>query len=180
MINRTFFVALGAAAIVAGTAMAGAQPRKQAPARPQTFDALMRCRGISDAAQRLSCFDSASAALEEAANSRELLLVDRQQAREAKRGLFGLDLPNFNPFGGGGDDGEDEIRSIESTVASASDLGGNWLVKLADGSTWLQTDGKIIAVAPRQGHKVKVSKAALGSYMMRVNGQPAVRVKRRI
>jgi hypothetical protein len=180
MIARFGLLVCGAAATLGLSAAADAQSRKQPPGRPQVFEALIGCRSIADSAARLACFDKAAASMEEAASKRDLLLVDRQQAREAKRGLFGLDLPNLNLFGGGADDGGDEIKSIESTVASASNVGNAWVVRLADGSVWRQTDGKMLAIPPKAGHKVKVLKAALGSFMMRVNGQPAVRVKRQI
>ena len=166
-----------ALALTAPTSAAG--KTQESAAKPAAFEALVRCRSIADSAARLACFDAAAATLEEAANKRELLLVDRQQARETKRGLFGLNLPNLGIFDGGDDD-KDEIKSIESTVTRAEMFGGAWVVSLADGSVWRQTDGNVLAIPPRSGHKVKVSKAALGSYMMRVNNQPALRVKRQL
>jgi hypothetical protein len=96
--------------------------------------------------------------------------------------LFGLDLPRLSIFGGGeGDHDEEEITSIDSTVASAFQDGhGRWVVRLADGGTWAQTDNNVIALRPKPGHKIKIKRAALGSYMMNVNGQPGVRVKRQL
>jgi hypothetical protein len=132
----------------------------------------------------LKCFDGAAAALEDAASRRELVVVDRKQMRETKRRLFGLDIPDLNPFGGGGGDDEpkeEAVQSIESAVVNAwQDGGGRWVVRLEDGSTWAQTDGNALALRPRTGHKVKVTRAAMGSYMMRINGQPGVRAKRQI
>jgi len=159
-----------------------AQPR-QKQERPELFEALVRCRAIVEDAARLQCFDTASAALQAAAERREVVVVDRQQVRESRRRLFGLALPRL-PIFGGGDDGredEDEVTSIESTVASASqDSLGHWMVRLADGSLWVQTDNHQLALRPRNGQPVVVNKAALGSYMMRVNNQPGVRVRRQL
>ncbi|HYE98489.1 MAG TPA: hypothetical protein VEJ18_06225, partial [Planctomycetota bacterium] len=122
----------------------------------------------------------AAARLEEAADKRDLVVVDRKQIRDTKRSLFGLDIPNLNPFGGGDDD-EPEIKSVEGVVAAAhQDGAGRWIVRLEDGSTWAQTDNNIIAARPKKGHKVKINKAAMGSYMMRVNGQSGVRAKRQL
>jgi hypothetical protein len=162
-----------------GAATHAMAPKKPAE-RPEAFEALMRCRAIADEGERLKCFDSAAARLGEAADKRELVVVDRKQMRETKRSLFGLDIPNLNPFGGGPDD-EEEIKSVEGVVASARQEGnGRWTVTLEDGSTWAQTDNNTIAMRPRKGHKVKITRAALGSYMMRINGQPGVRAKRQI
>lgn len=175
---RRLMIAGVAAALLAPAALP-AKTSKPQP-RPEAFEALVRCRSVTGDAERLRCFDAAAAALQQAAESRDVVVVDRKQIRETKRGLFGLDIPDLNPFGGDGEE-EEEIKSIESTVQSAMvDGDGRWIIKLEDGSTWAQTDNLMLAVNPRRGHKVKVVRASLGSYMMRVNGQPGVRAKRRL
>jgi hypothetical protein len=175
---RGFLIAAAAAAMLAPAALAAKTAKPQA--RPEAFEALVRCRSLTDDSARLKCFDAAAATLQQQAENRDLVVVDRKQIREANRGLFGLDLPNVNPFGGGGGD-EDEIKSIESTVRSAMQDGdGRWVVTLEDNSIWAQTDNYPFAVNPKRGHKVKIVKASMGSYMMRVNGQPGVRARRRI
>ncbi|HEX2764507.1 MAG TPA: hypothetical protein VHM92_11795 [Allosphingosinicella sp.] len=174
---RKWIAGSAAAAILAAGAVAAKAPKPQA--RPEAFEALVRCRAIADDAARLACFDTAARKLEEAANQRQLVVVDRKQIQETKRNLFGLDIPNLNPFGGGAD--EEEVKSIEGVVATAVQEGdGRWVVVLKEGGTWAQTDNNALALRPRPGQKVKIVKASLGTYMMRVNGQPGVRAKRRI
>ena len=171
----TLLAGLPAAAATAQSSGAPAQ-------RPQPFEALVRCRAITGDAERLACFDRAAASLQAAAERRDLVVVDRQQVRESRRRLFGLPLPRLPIFGGGDDDeGAEEISSIESNIASAVETGyGRWAVRLQDGSTWVQTDNNIIAARPRVGQPVRVNRGALGTYMMRVNGQPGVRVRRQL
>jgi hypothetical protein len=152
--------------------------------RPETFEALVHCRAIAEAAARLQCFDTAAAALEQAAERRDVVVVDRAQVRESRRRLFGLALPSLPIFGGGGnghDNDDDEIAQIESTVASAvrNDL-GQWQVRLQEGGTWTQTDFSQLAIAPRPGQPVVVHRGALGSYMMRLGRQPGIRVRRQL
>ena len=169
------FVTMTALAALPAASAVG-QERRAAEARPQLFEALVRCRTIADSAARLSCYDSAAANLQQAAERRDLVVVDRQQVRENRRRLFGLPVPDIGGLFGGDDDGVDHI---ESTVATAQQGGdGRWVVRLQDGSTWVQTDNLTIAGRPRPGHQVRVERAALGSFRMRVNGQPAVRVRR--
>ena len=150
--------------------------------RPEAFEALVHCRAIAEAAARLQCFDTAAAALEQATERHDVVVVDRAQVRESRRRLFGLTLPHL-PIFGGGDNGHDnddeEIAQIESTVASSvrNDL-GQWQVRLQEGGTWIQTDFNQLAVPPRPGETVVVHRGALGSYMMRVGRQPGVRVRR--
>ena len=167
--------------LVGAPALAIAQRRDAPPpARPQSFEALVRCRAITDAAERLACFDAAVAALQSAQERRDVVIVDRQQVREGRRRLFGLALPRIPIFGGGdGDDhDEDAVRSLESTVSAVATSGGLYQVTLADGSVWLQVDNNTLAVPPRAGHRIVINRGALGSYMMRVNNQPGVRVRR--
>jgi hypothetical protein len=152
--------------------------------RPESFEALVHCRAIAEAAARLQCFDTAAAALEQAAERHDVVVVDRAQVRESRRRLFGLALPHL-PIFGGGDNGHDnddeEIAQIESVVASAvrNDL-GQWQVRLQEGGTWLQTDFNLLAVPPRPGQPVVVHRGALGSYMMRLGRQPGIRVRRQL
>ena len=177
MYRKTLFVAAFAACVTA--LPAAAQDDPEAQARPEAFEALVRCRSIADAAARLACFDTAAAAMEQAAERRDLVVVDRAQIRESRRRLFGLPLPRLGIFGDGND--EEQVSSIESTVASAHQAGyGRWVVRLEDGSTWAQTDNETLAARPRQGNRVRVERGALGSYRMRVNNQPAIRVQRQL
>jgi hypothetical protein len=176
---RLLVMAAAATAILAPAAAPAAKGLK-AQQRPEAFEALVRCRALADDAARLRCFDSAAATLQQQAENRDLVVVDRKQIQETKRSLFGLDIPDLNPFGGQNAE-EDEVKSIEGVVRSAMQDGdGRWVITLEDNSTWAQTDSYPFAVNPKRGNKVKIVKATMGSYMMRVNGQPGVRAKRRI
>jgi hypothetical protein len=176
--TRKLIIAVAMLALIP-LASVTAKPKKPLP-RPEAFEALVRCRAIQTDAERLQCFDRAAGDLQEAAERRDVVMVDRKTIRETKRSLFGLDIPNLNPFGDDDSD-EPEIKSVEGVVAAAfTDGNGRWVVRLQDGGTWGQTDNTPLALRPRPGHKVKINRGAIGSYMMRVNGQPAIRVKRQI
>jgi hypothetical protein len=144
---------------------------------PQQIERLLACEGQKDAAQRLQCFDRETAAIRQSLAKRDLVVVDRARANQARRGLFGFSVPSFGGLFGGDD--QDAIRQIESAVTRASrNAEGGWTVRLADGSTWTQTDDNPIALEPRSGDKVVVRRAALGSFTMSVNRQPGVKVRR--
>ena len=168
--------------LVGAPALAVAQRGGNAPPpRPESFEALVRCRAITDDAARLACFDTAAAALQAAQERRDVVVVDRQQVREGRRRLFGLTLPRIPIFGGGDDDDRDDdaVRSLESTISAVTQAGyGQYQVTLADNSVWVQTDNNTLAVPPRSGHRVVINRGALGSFMMRVNNQPGIRVRR--
>ncbi len=151
---------------------------KAPPPAPQAYKDLVQCKEIADSAARLACYDERVGKLEQAAASGELVVSDRATVKEAQRGLFGFRLPSLKLFGGG--DGEkDEIQQIEGVVASARTFGyGSWRVTLQDGSVWEQIDDERPVFDPAKGDKVKVYKAALGTYKMNISGQRAIKVRR--
>jgi hypothetical protein len=180
--NRLWVVA-AAAMMVAGGAGVLAKPSRPDTTRqrPETFEALVRCRSVADEKQRLACYDAAAAALEQAADRHDLVVIDRKQVRETKRTLFGLELPRLSIFGGGNDDAADEVKEVEGVVQNAfQDGNGRWVVTLADGATWAQIDNQVVAVRPKPGQKVKIHRGAIGSYIMNINGQPGVKARRQL
>jgi len=161
------------AAALAAAAQARSIPKTDTPAAVQS---LLACQSITDSGQRLSCFDKAAQGLAEAMNKKEVVIVDKARANEAKRSLFGFSVPNFSSLFGAGDE---QLNQIESTVAAAFENGyEGWTVKLADGSTWQQTDGTTIALPPRRGDKVIVKRGTLGSYYIKLGSQPGFKAKR--
>jgi len=143
---------------------------------PQSMQQLLNCRSIQDSAQRLACFDRETAAVDQAINKREMVLIDKQRVTQTKRALFGFSIPDFGGLFGGGDD---EVKEISSSVVSASKMGYlGWTIKLADGSTWAQTDDAQLGLEPRKGDKVVVHRGSFGAFFLRVAGQPGFKVKR--
>jgi hypothetical protein len=160
------------ALIVAGSAQAAKPADAGNPAQVQR---LMSCRAITAADQRLACFDRESAAMEKQIEAKDLVFVDRERARAAKRSLFGFSIPNFGGLFGGGDD---EVKQIDGTISSARrDPLGAWVITLQDGSVWSQTDD-YPGLDPRPGKKVIVKRGSLGSFWLSIPGQSGIKVKR--
>ncbi len=167
-----FVTASGLLATVASPATAGAKSRNTE--RAPLLVAVTQCRAIAEPGARLKCFDTSVAALDSAERSEAVVVIDRQQVRETKRNLFGINLPDIGLFGNG-----EDLPQIETTLASASvDGAGHWSFVLADGARWMQTDDNIIARRPRANDKVIIKRAALGSFRLSVGGQPGVKAKR--
>jgi len=170
---RAGLMLIGAIAAFSATSAQTRTPNTGTPAAVQT---LLACQSIADAGQRLSCFDKAAQSLSEAMTRKEVVVIDKARANEAKRSLFGFSVPNFGALCGGGDE---QVDQIESTVAGAFENGyEGWTIKLADGSTWQQTDGATIALPPRRGDKVVVKRGTMGSYFLKLGSQPGIRAKR--
>ncbi|MEA3079525.1 MAG: hypothetical protein QOF05_933 [Sphingomonadales bacterium] len=163
----------GVAAALTTTA---AEARTPPTGTPATVQSLLACQSITDPGQRLSCFDKAAQGFADAMSKKEVVVVDKARANEAKRSLFGFSVPNFSALFGGGDD---QVNQIESTVAGAIENGyEGWTVKLADGSTWQQTDGAPVALPPRRGDKVVVRRGTMGSYYIKLGSQPGFKARR--
>jgi hypothetical protein len=121
-------------------------------ARPKLFEDVVACKTIENAEQRLACYDE----------------------KEAKRGLFGFDIPKIKIFGGG-----EDVAEIEAVVKSVSvTRAGIVSIVLEDGARWQQVDTKILNREPRAGSKARIRKASMGSYLVNFDGGPAIRMRR--
>ena len=162
--------------LVAAAAPAAAKDKAPLP-RPAQIQELYNCRDIADPTARLACFDREVGELQTADTQRDITFADRETVKKTRRGLFGFTLPSLGLFGG--DDDEDEIKSIDTTVASASQVdGARYRIVMADGSVWVQIDDRRMALAPRAGQKIQIKTASLGSYFLSLEGRPSIRVRR--
>lgn len=163
-----------AGVVIAAPAAARTQPLAAAPP-PQIFQDVLHCRAINDSAERLACFDRSVGALATAQANKELYVADKDAVREARRGLFGFNLPKMRIFSD--DDMEKDVNQIETTVSAVSEGARGYIFTLKDGARWAQTDKKYMD-RPKTGAKIVIKRAALGSYMATVNKDPGFRIER--
>jgi hypothetical protein len=165
--NRFVLVAALAAAPVAAK-------DKDDVAKPQVYLEVVQCKQIADSAPRLACFDAASAKLEQAAEAKDIVILDRAEVRKTKRSLFGFLLPKLPFFD---NEKEEEFTAIETTFASVTSIGyGKYQFQIPDGGTWETTEpakGNL-----REGQKVKIKRGAVGGFLMQIGSGGFVRVKR--
>ena len=165
------------ATMVAAAAAQAGVPTGPQPL-PQQVRALRDCRSIADSASRLACYDRAAAALDQAVATRSVVVMGAEEVRQTKRSLFGFSLPRL-PFFGGKDDDSGAEREIEGSLASAAPTGyGRWRVRLEEGGVWETTEAASASNEPFVGAKVRIRRAALGSYLMNVGRSRAIRVRR--
>jgi hypothetical protein len=143
---------------------------------PKIFQEVVDCRAITDPAARLTCYDTSVAKLDDAQKKNELFVADKAQVRETRKGLFGLSLPNIKIFGKGDD--ADEVSEISAAISSVREGQRGYVFTLADGAIWAQTDKKYLGRTPKAGQMVSIRKAALGSFMMNVEGGSGFRAER--
>jgi hypothetical protein len=166
------FVILG---VLAAPAEAAPRQDKGAPPSP-VVDAIAACRSITDNGARLACYDQASARFTDAVGKGELIVMDKAEVKQTRRSLFGFTLPRIRLFRG--DEGPDQDE-LTAKVASASGIGyDKYRIRIEDGAVWETTEGSAMITPPRAGDTVVIKRGPLGSYMMRIAGQRAVRAKR--
>lgn len=172
MPHSRFIFAPAAMALLLATPLAAQD--KDDLGTPAVYRDVVECTGIADPTERLACFDRSVAKLRDARENKEIVLADKEQIREAKRGLFGITLPTIKLFS---NDKDDEVQEITDTVKSYRfDASGRAIITLASGSRWQQVDTKRARIA--DGRSIRIRRAALGSYFANIGEATAIRVRR--
>ena len=152
--------------------------KDDSPKRAPIFEELVACRAIADSDARLSCYDKKVNEIDIAQKNNELIVADKADIKEARKGLFGFSLPKLKLFGSGDND-EDDIKEIETVVTSAHQIGyGTWVLSMEDGSQWQQTGTRKLVLSFKVGSKVRIKKGAVTNYWANIDGQRAISVKR--
>ena len=159
-----------------------AAPKPRAP----ELQAIVDCRAISDRDARLSCYDAAADKLDRAEASGQVVVVNREQVRSVRKDIFGLQLPSLDIFSavtrkapGGAGGASEDVDRLEGVVKTAwRGEGGHWMFELETGAVWRQIDDFQFANDPHAGSKVEIRKGALGSFIMKVDRQPSIKVHR--
>lgn len=145
---------------------------------PQIVERLFSCRGIPDATERLACYDREVANIEQALKVDDLVIADREQLREARKGLFGFTLPKLQLFDRGSEE-ERALDQIDGVIASSRiSAGGKLVITLEDGARWMQTDETPIPGTIRPGDTITIKKAAMGSFLAKIGTKRAFRIQR--
>ena len=183
--NRWLFTGMISATVAAATGLGSAAAAQEndrknvLTAPPAIYTDLLACKDIAEPVARLACFDEKVTALQTAQSTNQVVIADREQVREARRGLFGLTLPRIKLFDGDGDEG-DQIDSIDGIIQSARTIrSGKWLLRLEDGAVWQQTDPPRSTMRRiKAGDAITIERGALGSFVAKVNDGRAFKVKR--
>ena len=156
-------------------------------AQEAPLEKVYACAGISDSAQRLACYDSAVAGLKTAERSGGLAVVNREQIEKAEKEAFGLATPTLSALA-------ESARSAGSTVVAETPKAlervtfpvktvrtgpdGRYRFVMENGQEWRQTDSVKLPAIGKGPWQAEIRKAAIGSYMLKLDDRTAVRVKR--
>ncbi|WP_293905683.1 hypothetical protein [Phenylobacterium sp.] len=168
-------VAILALLVTLGGGLALAAPKSEG--RAAIVQKLIDCRKLTDDPARLACYDQATAAFDQAEAKGDVVVIDRDQARQVRKQAFGFTLPSISIFAKG--ETAEEVDTTDGVVASArQDGAGRWVIKLEDGAVWSQVGVEELFKTPKPGMPVKIRKASLGSFLMTVGNQGAFRAHR--
>jgi len=138
--------------------------------------AISACRTEPNDIKRLACYDAAVGPFTDAVAKGDVKVLDREEVRQTRRGLFGFQLPRL-PFFSGDDSFKDTPTEIETMLTSAQEIGGgNWSLTMADGAVWRTVE--LLPRDPRIGVSIKIKAGALGSYFLSVGTIRPVRALR--
>ncbi|MEP6784401.1 MAG: hypothetical protein ABI898_01525 [Sphingomonadales bacterium] len=143
--------------------------------------ALQQCRTVADPATRVACYDRAVDALTAATASNEVVIVERQEVRKVRKGLFGFSVPRIGFLTGRADNVEDkaDAAELETTITASRSIGnGKWRFTVEGGATWETVETNMGFSEPLPGRKVLLEAGSLGSYFATVGKGRRVQAKR--
>lgn len=153
-------------------------PTKTAEGPPKLYQQVIDCQKVAEPAARLACFDQQVAELDKATQRQDIVVADRDEVRRTRRGLFGFSVPIGRLLGIGGNDDPDEVKKIDTTITGVRHTADGWEITFAEGGAWDQVDMRNFVMSPKVGQKATISRAALGSYVISVDGQSGIKFRR--
>lgn len=167
---------VGAAALAALSAASLHAADKGAPTEtPRIFQEVIDCKIIEADDARLACYDQKVEALRIARDDKQILVADKEQVKKDRKSLFGLAIPDLGIFG---DDDENEGREIESVIKSVRATKAGYVFTLEDGAVWIQAESRELGRIPKAGLNIVIKRAAMGSFMGKIEGGRTFRIKR--
>lgn len=178
--QRASILAAGAAALALGATPASAQADRTA-----VLNILVECAKIDDPNARLACYDNNMTRAGAAARA----TVPGQTVRGIVGGAAPIETQGPQGFGYEDVRSQDparfqvrpgQLQEIHPRVASVTPREpGIYLVTLDDGAQWLFAEGVSSQFRlPSRGDEIEIERGSLGSFLMRVDGQSPVPVRR--
>jgi hypothetical protein len=183
-----FSTTLIAASFMTFGAVAWAQSG-QTPANAvvSPLEPIYACADKTNPTERLACFDAAVATIRAKEAKSEIVTFDKQRVEKVRREAFGFSLPSlpklgFPAFGGGPKADskdqsvaavavEEDIEEQSFTVVSTRESAGRVVITLENGQVWRLTEAGELNAAKRPPYKVNIRTAAMGSFILTVEGR---------
>jgi hypothetical protein len=154
-----------------------------AAAQGTTLDRVYACTSITKTDDRLACFDAAVADFKQAQTTGDVQVVTREQAVQAEKQAFGLRAPEAvvaaKTTAGVAPPAPEVIETVKVQLTAAVKRGdGKYRFTMSDGQVWEQIDTDTVSGVRKLPLPAEIKTAALGSFMMKIDGGRAIRVRR--
>ncbi|MFN3313053.1 MAG: hypothetical protein ACK46Q_06275 [Hyphomonas sp.] len=151
---------------------------------PAPMDPVYACRNISEDAERLACFDNAIADLFQKQQAGQVQTIDTAAIQQLERESFGFSMPSLPSLFSRSSAAETERASVNEIVepvrsARLQAVSQKAVITLQNGQVWEQIDTtRVNSHTLRRATEARIRRAALGSFMLSVDGSQAFRVRR--
>ena len=185
--NKFSTTLIAASFMTFGTVALAQSGQNPANAAVSPLEPIYACANKTDPTERLACFDAAVATIRAKEAKSEIVTFDTQRVEKVRREAFGFSLPSlpklgFPAFGGapkaeGKDQSvaaaavEEDIEEQSFTVASTRESAGRVVLTLENGQVWRLTEAGELNAPSRPPYKVKIRTAAMGSFILTVEGR---------
>lgn len=154
-------------------------------AQGSTLDKVYACTGITKAEDRLACFDGAVAGFKQAQAAGDVKVVTREQTVQAEKQAFGLresDAVEAARASAGALPAPAAPAAIENVqvkvTVAVKRADGKYRFTLDDGQIWEQVDSDSVSGLKKLPLSAEIKTAYLGSFLMKIDGGRAIRVRR--
>jgi hypothetical protein len=109
------------------------------------------------------------------------VIVERNEVRKARKGLFGFTLPRIDFLSGKAGNAEDaaDEKELNTAITAAREIGyGKWRFTVEGGAIWETVEASMRFNDPRPGRKVLIERGSLGGYFVTVEKGARVQAKR--
>jgi len=131
---------------------------------------LFACSKIDTDQERLRCQDSEIQNLQQATESKKIVIIDEKAAKDIKKKSFGLSLPKLGlpSFDGAAK----SPKAVFLPIGSIEKTGRKLTFKMQNGQIWQTTNSDFGRIPKGENLEAKIKSAALGSFLMTVtNGK---------
>ena len=152
-------------------------------AQGSTLDKVYACTGVAKAEERLACFDAAVASFKQAQTKGDVQVVTREQSVAAEKQAFGLRAPEAAASAkaavGVAPATPAPIENVVLQLTAATKRAdGKYRFTMSDGQVWEQIDSDNVQGLNKLPASAEFKTASLGSFMMKIGGERAIRVRR--
>lgn len=154
-------------------------------AQGSTLDKVYACTGITKAEERLACFDGAVAGFKQAQAKGDVRVVTKEQTAQADKQAFGLreaDAVEAARASAGALPAPAAPTTLDTVqvklTSAAKRADGRYRFTMEDGQVWEQVDSDSVSGLKKLPLPAEIKTAYLGSFLMKIDGGRAIRVRR--